>query len=417
MNASNNFFGDSDGEFEQGVAPDNVAPASLVLRTDFAPWHKPRKQYLRKRQWSESVGKLVDELKLSETQTPLRYLSLPGPDLLDVRSIQPVCNEKKVPLQFIGLNDEQDGVDVALRAALLNQVRSLPCIHAESDVVADRFEALANEHSIAHSRIICDQRTYDVINIDLCGSAAEAPPKQAETVINAIYALLIHQIQNRRKDWLFFLTTRSSSEKVDPAFLRDLVIHINSMIHERPEIRDNLIEKGLVLAEEFDQEGFLDQSKLCAVSHSNSFALGISFWALEAFFQNEPAWRLDMLPHFEYHVNMRDESCDMLSLGFYCKCISPAKADSLGIARIKVAGQPDKIAVKKNCEDKIARRVHERQDVDQYLSLNPGEYDRYLQESADLLKGAFYNVQAYHQWAATQRATLEAYLREYGLTQ
>ena len=62
------------GDFE--YAQPRTAPK------EFMPWHKPRKQFVRRKQWSALLRRLY---KNRGPGDPLRYLGLPGTDLIDLR--------------------------------------------------------------------------------------------------------------------------------------------------------------------------------------------------------------------------------------------------------------------------------------------------------------------------------------------
>lgn len=416
MTELENIFGDADPSFEQGSAPTATEHTTLEVRKDFLPWHKPRKQWIRTKQWASPIATLVDKLKLKELHEPLRYLSLPGPDLLDVRSIRPVCADRDVQLQFVGLNGGDDDVNVARTLALENQVRAMPGIHPGSEVVKDRFEQLGVAKSLAHSRIITAQRSFDVVNVDLCGSFAEQIPEaDYASVPSALFSLIRHQVRHRSRDWLLFVTTRSDSQAVKPETMARFVKAINDEIKAVPQTRARLIELGLFSENDFDQL-VLDQSKLSAQSHSNAFAIGFAYWILKGLTDEVPAWRADMLEQIEYHVSLNDPACDMLSLGFWCRQLAhPAPPDSFGIAKLPVGGESPLHEIIDTCLTKIKEKVSSRADLDTKLHVNMAEYQFALDESARLLAGAMYDKDAYLAWAENERGDLEVFLRKAGL--
>ena len=70
----------------------NYTPESPTKKV-FLPWHKPRKQYVRGEQWCKEILKMVDEV-LPENNI-LKYLGLPGDDLLDLRYFhEQICDGK-----------------------------------------------------------------------------------------------------------------------------------------------------------------------------------------------------------------------------------------------------------------------------------------------------------------------------------
>jgi hypothetical protein len=413
-------FGEADPSFEKDTAPEFVEHVSFEKRTKFFPWHKPRKQYLRQYQWGTSIDKLVDTLDLKAIGQPLYYLSLPGPDLLDVRALQPIFEKKAVQLSFVGLNggDDDEKSAAHLNAALLNEVRSLPGIDANSSVVPDLFEHLAKKKSIAYNRIIAERKSFDVINIDLCNSLAEGVSGvKGPNIINALYHLMKHQATSRKDDWLLFLTTRSNKDMVDIGTMRNLVQWLNQLIDEKSLSPDELLKSGLIKSTDLDN-GKIDLSKLDEASHTNTFALGIGHWVLTSLFNNNPAWRVDMLPQYGYHVALKDPSCDMLSLGFYCKRLAiPIAADPLGLAIIEQGPGPDIELTREKCHKAIFRRVQESSDVDVKLYFDEATYSRCLNETAQLLASARYDEVEYKKFAEVEDERLSTFLEKSGLVE
>jgi hypothetical protein len=416
MSAQENLFDDVDSSFEEGSAPTTTSHTLLETRSNFLPWHKPRKQWMRVRQWAHPIAKLVDSLKLKDLHEPLRYLSLPGPDLLDVRTIRPLCAERNIQLQFVGLNGGDDDSDVARTRALESQVRALPGIHPGSEVVKDRFEQIGVKNSVAYARVITAQQSFDVINVDLCGSFAESiPAASSDTVPSALFALLQHQARTRSRDWLLFITTRSDSQAVKSETMAQFVNYLNSVILKDSSVKSKLLELNLMLASEFEGDQIM-QDRLSPQSHSNAFAIGFGHWMLSGLANENPPWRADMLEHVEYHVSFSDSACDMVSLGFWCKKLNVQNTpDVFGIAKPISGGQSPVDEVKRICEEKIHRRVSDRLDIDKSLHLNPADYNFALEESAKLLVSAMYDETAYRAWAEEQRIKMEQFLVSSGL--
>src|SRR4051794_36275087 len=95
----------------QAEAPRHLTPPTPARR-DFKSWHRVRKQFIRERQWNHEIFHLAQRLRRelhrketnwggeTESETtlteipesvridrPLRFLTLPGEELLDVRSL------------------------------------------------------------------------------------------------------------------------------------------------------------------------------------------------------------------------------------------------------------------------------------------------------------------------------------------
>ena len=71
-------------ELLQGIYQDIQPSLEGVEAREFKPWHKPRKQYIRLRQWCAIVRWLIRKVGMQQGDS-LRYLGLPGEDLLDIR--------------------------------------------------------------------------------------------------------------------------------------------------------------------------------------------------------------------------------------------------------------------------------------------------------------------------------------------
>ncbi|MDQ0653779.1 PP_RS20740 family protein [Pseudomonas cedrina] len=207
MDVDNAFgsFGDDEGLLA-GVAPKVTIHTSPQLKTEFAPWHKPRKQWIRDKQWGRLTVALINRLGLKDSGRSLSYLSLPGVDLLDVRSLETVLIENKVKLNFLGLNfiDKDEAEARAEQALSLNEVRSLDFVDNDSNVINERFEDLCDDKSIANQRVLAEHKTFDVINIDLCASFARHKPGTWKSLYTAIHKLVAHQSFYRSEDWVFF---------------------------------------------------------------------------------------------------------------------------------------------------------------------------------------------------------------------
>src|SRR5215212_3754207 len=103
-----------DAEIEAIYGPDATVaaegPASLPrIKRTFMAWHHPVKQIVRARQWAKLTGKLLAERR--QRLEVLRYFTLPGPDLLDVRVLTEVCSPLEIPIHYFGFNAGAEGLD------------------------------------------------------------------------------------------------------------------------------------------------------------------------------------------------------------------------------------------------------------------------------------------------------------------
>ncbi|HDR2372831.1 TPA: hypothetical protein QCH90_004292, partial [Enterobacter asburiae] len=99
------------------------APEGRLVKNQFMPWHHPRKHLVRLEQWVYFINKLLD--KHFKDKKNLKYFSLPGDDLLDIRTIHDeICLERNITLQFLGFNDHESESSREQNANIsLNEVR------------------------------------------------------------------------------------------------------------------------------------------------------------------------------------------------------------------------------------------------------------------------------------------------------
>ena len=186
------------GEIEYRPTP--AAPKT------FQPWHKPRKQYVRREQLLAQLRRLYQQRRPEE---PLRYLGLPGTDLLDLRYLyENLCRDEGRPLRFLGFSTEaQPASSAHVELSLsLDEVRRLPNVDPQSDVIHDDFRRIGNDASIAWSRAR-SLGPFDVVNIDLCDGLASDPPQNDGAIYGALAQLVALQAHNP-EPWLLLVSTK-----------------------------------------------------------------------------------------------------------------------------------------------------------------------------------------------------------------
>lgn len=406
-------FEAADDAFSLNISPKGLTHSEIGIKSNFYAWHKPRKHWVRINQWNYSIAKLIKKLELNATTRPLNYLSLPGPDLLDIRAIQPICAEVNVNLRFLGLNSiGVHETEVAAEQALsISEVHAMSHIDPSSTVVADKFQHVSNARSVAYSRIIKDKSSFDVVNIDLCCSFAETKPEElVPDYYNAIFRLLRHQAETRVDDWLFFLTTRNNRDMVHSETIGKFVNTINEMLKSDVGFKQLLIDKNIFLKEVFDGD-LLDFDRLDHKSFANSFLLGLGNWIMRVLLDNNPKWKIVTLPVFGYHVAEQSSSCDMMSLGFYCSRILEPAMDSLNLAGIPLNRNVQTLnQINEICFDKLIGKVEKQIDLDVMLYQDDSLYQTSLNGSAILLRAARYSEPEYRDWAENENKKVVNFL-------
>ena len=154
---------------------------------EFKPWHKPRKQFVRSKQWSALLRRLYEN---RGPRDPLRYLGLPGTDLIDLRYLHAqLCRDNDRPMCFLGFNTEahrDNPAHIELNVSL-DEVRRLSNVDPQSNVIHDDFRLVGNENSIAWSHTK-QLGPFDVVNIDLCDGACVRPAAERRIGIQGAFA-------------------------------------------------------------------------------------------------------------------------------------------------------------------------------------------------------------------------------------
>jgi hypothetical protein len=409
---------DSGDDLDVGLGYEDVTHGSISLKKDFLPWHKPRKQYIRNNQWNAVTSSLIDHLNLKDKGRSLQYLSLPGSDLLDVRSLYLVCAAKEVRLKFTGLNEitAEDKASMMDQLISVNELRGLQYIDPSSDVYEDQLERLCVNKSIAQEQIIKPSTSYDVINIDLCRSMLESPPMEKQSnYYDALFKLLRHQADNRTEDWLFFVTTRTNQDMVNEGAFKKFVEVLEQIFNFDQVVYDKCNELKIFSTDVLVNRR-IDVKKIDPTSYNNLVSAGIGKWVLSALADRPPAHKSKMLQLFGYNVFQEaDGPCDMMSFGFWCKHIPNKAVDTFGLAGGGVNLNAEDVGkaisrARVNVIESVSKVV----DVDVHMS-NDEVFEEMLKASSGLMKSARYDVDSYVDWARKDHGKVKSWLASRGI--
>ncbi|EPV0755320.1 TPA: hypothetical protein L4605_002387 [Pseudomonas aeruginosa] len=406
---------DVGSDFLEGVAPTVTMHTSPMLKTEFSPWHKPRKQWIRDRQWGALVSALIKNLKLAQRGRSLTYLSLPGLDLLDVRSMESLFVEAGVRIKFLGLNHIESGQEAerAEQALSLNEVRSQAYVDPESTVITEKFEDLCDSGSIVSQQVLEEHKSFDVVNIDLCASFAKHKPGTWGSLYTAIHKLLVHQAYSRTEPWIFLITTRANKEKVDADAFAQLM---NSVLDSvRQEIVFEYLDGRLGIESDAIRMRQLSQDKLSTLQHMNCFTASFGIWKLRLLISGDYKSKSHMHEPYAYHVESRDAVPDMVSMSFWCTRLPPAGVDPSGLSKVDLGNaRPTVDEVYEACARRAFDASLNKVDLDSYLVENPAEYQAALDRSKSLLGRARYSLDGYERWVAEQQEKIVSMLAAKG---
>lgn len=377
-----------DEDFADDIVQVAVYEASLPKAKPFLPWHRPRKQFVRQKQWCVQIERMLADAPLSDGT--LKYLGLPGVDLLDLRHFHSVfCTAHNVDLRFLGFNSSaRPASDAHTELNIsLDEVRRLPRIDPRSEVIGDNFALVAQENSIA-CRKARELGPYDVINLDLCdGFGAQAPGTQGNNYYEAIRSLFA--VQSRSKSpWLLLLTTRADRPNVDTQLLEVLLTKYIGNLTNCQEFQNASSDKFEITDEQTLRAAAATSEGLLPV-----FLTGLCKWFLALSLAQQPPTSLELCSVIGYRVESDAEHEDLISLALRFTPTFLPVADPLGLANQPVS-VPDECGLATNALKRVAKRVN----ADQVLADNAELNQEMIEATANLLALARYDPEAYKEW-------------------
>lgn len=406
MNSSNNEKPDNESAIDltEIYGSAETLKHSLISsekKKDFEPWHHPRKQYVRIRQWCASVQKLIKEVKFDASDAHFSYLTLPGDELLDIRELHGVCEKSGIKLKYIGFNNV--GKKTASQTELhlsRNEVSLLTHISEFSTIVEQRFEGISNEQAAAFLKVK-QKAPFNAINLDLCDSiASRGMGNPKGSYLDALKVLINLQNQST-KPWLLFLTTRAAPDQVASenaeGFNKAIIDNISKSTDFRTELATILNAPAKELESRLE-EMWKQESTMFPII----FSIGLGKWLIHLMASSSPPRELKLESICSYRVS--NDWPDMLSFVFKCRAVGSDVQDKFGITK------PGK-ASDDYSEAKVARQyikdVSEMIDLDSAILSDPSLASKLIDQACNLLESARYETDAYRSWAQSELESMQ----------
>jgi len=367
---------------------DGPVPFPERAEREFKPWHRPRKQYVRSVQWSRELGFLVRDLGLDNE---LRYLTLPGDDLLDIRYLaESVCTSRGLRLKYLGFNTAAFPSDVRqpeLNAAQFS-INRLEYINPESEVFPGDFRQIGDTRSVPWQRV---RRAgpFHAINLDLCGGfAGREKTEEIPNYFAALQALLQNQGSSDH-DFLLFLTTRMDEHSVDKevrASLNDIV----RRVHETCKAYASGFASAWGLPAGGESVRLLER-----IGFAEAFMLGLTQWIVAQGVTH--GLKASVRNFMTYRTGRKNGDDDIVSLAIRFKPDPFIQPDAQGLVRtVGVESSRDE----KICEQSAAipEKVGSRVLVDEILRTQGQDFERCMNEASRLLAAAGYDASTYRDW-------------------
>ena len=381
-------------EFDLGesVLPEEVDDLAVPLPlVALQPWHRPRKQFIRERQWVRCAEMLLDRLRASDAPSlrsgKVNYLTLPGVDYFDVEVIGRLAAERRLDLEALGFMAEAVNEPVKARSQFRSEALVKRGLITDTSVTYPyRVEELARRGGQAY-RNARARAPFHIINIDACGSIARPGAQPSTTLMDALFCLLELQFDTMRDPWLLYLTTDVRRETVDPQVKRALDEAIKQNASESDEFCEG------VIASVGDPEDELVQAlaKADAVPAKllTKFSLGFAKWLIHNAVQQE--WDVKCRPFFCYStMGEGEQGPSMPCLAFEFRPRPLNLTDVYGVVGAPVDNEEGGL----DYSMEALRRSQEMTDVDALLA-NDALLERdFADRQRGLLQGAGYKEQA-----------------------
>lgn len=357
-------------------------------RRSFAPWHHPVKQIVRDTQWAGLTRRHIRDGHVQGGI--LRYFTLPGADLLDVRVLAEVCEPERVQIEYFGFDSGMDpenppGPRVETESALRQAGR----ITDSAIILPDRLEDIAVERSQAAQQL-GNRLPFHVVNIDACDHLAYQPPGRPRSTFDALTALLRHQMLARGA-WLLFVTTRA-----EPHLLGNAGLAMQRAVNENLAVPDSGFGGALAAAIQADDHLLAAAVAQAWTTHDDRFlrlySVALAKYLLQ-FFHSQPNLPANVELASAAAYRVYGEAPDMLSLAFRIIPDGPRafQASAQGMTAIGDL-EPERA-------ERICERAHSLRDLDDELSAQ-GSQSAAVARTVELLKGANYDMPAYLEWLA-----------------
>jgi hypothetical protein len=301
-------------------------------------------------------------------------------------------------IRYLGFNDGQGSNELGTDVYVANNaMTSRPGVLPDSQVVRDRFEAIAGKGSFAF-RNLRDYGPYHIVNLDLCGSMFPNTVASVDSYYTALNRLLVYQFESQKANWLLFVTTMIEPAVLDKERMQALC----------GPTRDNLVNAKFademkklfphdLLKESGGEEKKVNLSGFSEEDFIRLFGVAFGKWLLRLGQSASPKWTVGMRRSYRYSMN-KEKGAVMLSLAFEMTPNFGPPVDASGMSKLGVAAKqfPSEL----DSAIKLAVSVAKIADVDVKLSEDAALKASLCTESADLLESAGFDRAAYMKWVA-----------------
>jgi hypothetical protein len=396
-------FNEPDDSFDDFALPEETGEISSPAPLVFAPWHKPRKQYVRRHQWIHHANSTINRLKSMgrlNANTPLRYLTLPGPDLLDVKLMADVCSQNEISLHYTGFCYVRDSDAIRLRRNTQRfEIDRGNLITPGSDVHVSKLEDITRPRSEAKT-LMERGGPYNIINIDACAPIATDGNNQTGRLVDAIRTIVDFQLNMNRQPWLLYLTTPVQIDSVSQSARTAL----------NDQVRQNVLADNVFATElagrYLEGEEVSQYLERAAQENGHEFVrtitLGISKWLVHL--AEQASFNVIKLPAACYSMFRREPFVpNMIST---CYLFEPQRINLLDFTGLTQDTHQAPGTARTSDHIRALRQSMEIENLDETFSNDGQLRAEMIQETKELLAAVGYDVDhpvdGYDAWLARE---------------
>ncbi len=341
-----------------------------------APWHRPRKQYVREKCWLAPTKDLLAGVQVDEG---LRYLGLPGTDLLDIRYfLDELCTDGR-KMRFVGFNNAATGsspeateLSLALSEVHLRDAQ----VDAQSRIVSDDIRMVGSLNTIAHDAV-SEAAPYDVINLDLTQSIGADPLTAKPSMYDAVQNILQLQI-GRTRPWMLLLTSTLDQPTFSPDSVQHFRREFDRLLEDCPHLEELCADLFGLTTDALDNDP--DGNVFVYMA-----AVAVCRW-LQHCAGRGPFWRMNLRAAFVYELDWDPDAYGMVHLSVKCTPTYATGVDPSGLAK----GQP----VHDVCEDaeQIIKKLEKVVNVDAKVRSDEALRRRLNSRTLELLGPRFESI-------------------------
>jgi len=328
-----------------------------------------------------------------------RYLTLPGEDMLDVRSLGSIAAQKGFRLHYLAFNGAgKNSKEERILTLSQHHILSQDWADVSSKIVWQRLENVAAAEKSDAFVSAVRHGPYHAINLDLCDSIACKNLRSGNPCgLDALAKIFQLQTDYCSHDWLLFVATRVLSSEVNLDYLNSFLSSIKSNIESSDEFRAAF--EGLFKRSNLSSDDVLSApERLPSPVFLELFCVGFSKWLLRLLGEASPRWQLKMLKSYCYSVYGGEP--DMLSLVYKVERVVKHTSTPPGMLYGQLsAARPEEEPVLARC---IVERTAALLDLDAKLASDPQLFSSLAGETEALLREASYDVSTYLEWAKNE---------------